>query len=161
MFFVIDLVFAIPDFHINDIIQAAKIAGSKAVSVMLILGILQVVYIRKNKISLADFGINPTQSAVFNVDKSIDETKDIIEQIVPNKISSSKFSYDKAQGFYKAKTRTSVLSWGEKIVIELKELGHSKVQLSVLSKPALRTTLVDFGKSSMNIQKIKRVFGQV
>jgi hypothetical protein len=111
-----------------------------------------------NKISLLDFDIKPTQTTIFSVDKTYEETLAIIQNTIPEKIKSYQFKYDIKQDVYKARTGASVLSWGEQIIIKITKLDNYKIQLSVLSKSLLKTTLTDFGKSSTNIKKIKLAF---
>jgi hypothetical protein len=144
----------------ETILWTAIMTGSTTLVLTLIMGLYQALYIKKHKISLDDFDIKPTQSATFTVDKTIEDTKDIIENVLPYKVNSYKFKYDREQGLYKAKTGATLRSWGEIIVIKLVQLDNYKTQLSVLSKPLLKTTLIDYGKSSMNIQKIKLAFDQ-
>ncbi|WP_435353439.1 hypothetical protein [Emticicia sp. SJ17W-69] len=100
----------------------------------------------------------PTQSAIFSVDKTIEQTIEIIENIIPQKINSNIFRYDTEQGFYKAKTNATIRSWGEIVTIKLTKMDDYQIQISVLSKSLLKTTLIDYGKSSLNIQKIRLVF---
>lgn len=97
----------------------------------------------------------PTQSATFMVDKTIEQTIEIIENIIPKKINSYKFRYDSEKGFYKATTSATIRSWGEIVTIKLTKIDDFKIQISVLSKSLLKTTLIDYGKSSLNIQKIR------
>ena len=124
------------------------------------MGILEAIYIKKNNIPVAKLGINPTQSAVFEVGMSIAEAKEIIALTIPGMIYSSQFKYDQENDLYKARTRSSLFSWGERVIIRLTEFDQSKLQLSVSSKPVLKTTLVDFGKSAVNIHNIKWAFKQ-
>lgn len=125
----------------------------------LLMGLYQYISIKKNKISLADFSISPKQSASFIVDKDIAETQEIIENILPYKLNSCKFSYNTENEIFNTKTRATMRSWGEIIAIKLTPIG-SKTQLSVFSRPVLKTTLIDYGKSSLNIKKIRAAFEQ-
>lgn len=122
--------------------------------------ILQIYNIRKHKISTDKFSLSPTQSSVFTVNISEVASIDIIENILPQKIDSGKFKYDKKLNCYKAATKITLSSWGEIILIKLVQVEANKTQWDIVSKPSLKTTLVDYGKSSINIQKIKSVFTQ-
>jgi hypothetical protein len=158
--FIVGLLFLFRNFNYETVIWAAKISGTTTLVFTIIVGLYQAVYIKTHKISLKDFDIRPTQSVTFSTDKTIEETVQIIENIIPDKINSYKFKYDKEESFYKAKTGATIRSWGEIIIIKLTQLEDHKTQLSVLSKSLLKTTLIDYGKSSMNIQKIKLAFDQ-
>jgi hypothetical protein len=53
------------------------------------------------------------QEATFTVDKTLGETKSTIENIIPDKINSFKFRYNKKLDFYKSKPGTNIRFWGE------------------------------------------------
>jgi len=156
--FIVGLIFLYRNFNYETVIWTAIISGTTTLVFTIIMGLYQAVYIKTHKISIKDFDIRPTQSVTFSIDKSIEETVQIIENIIPDKINSYKFKYDKEKGFYKAKTGATIRSWGEIIIIKLKKLENNKTHLSVISKSLLKTTLIDYGKSSLNIQKIKLAF---
>ena len=156
--FIVGLIFLYRNFNYETVIWTAIISGTTTLVFTIIMGLYQSVYIKTHKISIKDFDIRPTQSVTFSIDKSIEETVQIIENIIPDKINSYKFKYDKEKGFYKAKTGATIRSWGEIIIIKLKILEKNKTHLSVISKSLLKTTLIDYGKSSLNIQKIKLAF---
>ena len=156
--FIVGLIFLYRNFNYETVIWTAIISGTTTLVFTIIMGLYQAVYIKTHKISIKDFDIRPTQSVTFSIDKSIEETVQIIENIIPDKINSYKFKYDKVKGFYKAKTGATIRSWGEIIIIKLKKLENNKTHLSVISKSLLKTTLIDYGKSSLNIQKIKLAF---
>lgn len=125
---------------------------------MICMALYQFFYIKSHKISLNDFSIQAKQEATFTVDKTLGETRNTLENFIPGKINSHKFKYNKKLDFYKSKTGAGIRSWGEIIIVKLTELSDSKTQLYVLSEPVYKTTLIDFGKSSTNIEKIKSVF---
>lgn len=154
----IGLIFLFKSFNQATVIGTAIISFVTTLFFLFVMGVLQVIYMKKNKISLADFDIKPTQTTTFSVDKTYEETVSIIQNTIPEKIKSCQFKYDREQDIYKARTGASVLSWGEQIIIKITKLDDYKIQLSVLSKSLLKTTLIDYGKSSTNIQKIKLAF---
>ena len=155
---IVGTLFLYKNFSLETLGWTAIISATTTLVFTLFIGLNQFVYIRTNKISLADFVINPKQSAIFLVDTNIDQTKDIIENVLPDKLNSHKFKYDIENGIFKTKTGATIRSWGEIITIKLTEIDNAKTQLSVFSRPMLKTTLIDYGKSSMNIQKIKLAF---
>ena len=158
--FIVGLIFLFRNFNSETVLRTAIFSGTITLVFTIITGLYQAVYIKTHNIPLNDFDIKPSQSVTFTIDKTIEETVEIIEKNIPDKINSHKFKFDKEQGFYKAKTGATIRSWGEIVVIRVTQIDNYKTQLSVLSKSLLKTTLIDYGKSSMNIQKIKLAFDQ-
>ena len=139
----------------------AILAGITTLVLIICLGIYQFIYIKTNKIALDNFSIQATQEATFTVDKSLEDTIKAIENDIPDKINSYKFKYNKKLGFsYKTKTGATIRSWGEIIIVKLTKIDNLQTQLYVLSKPIFKTTVIDFGKSSMNIEKFRLEFHQ-
>ncbi len=122
------------------------------------MALYQAAYIKKHKIAVNNFDLRPTQSLTFIVNKPVEDITHIIEDIIPQKINSSKFNYNASEGFYKATTSTTIRSWGEVIIIKQTQLESNKTKLEVLSKPVFKATIIDFGKSSSNIHQIKLAF---
>ncbi len=118
----------------------------------------QIFYIRSNKISLKDFDIKHTKSSTFIVNQTFEEAKNVIETIIPKTINYNKIKYDLKEELFITKTSLNIYSWGETIEIKITQSENIKTQISILSKPVLMTNLFDFGKSSMNIDKIKLAF---
>jgi len=158
--FVVGLIFFYKSFSLETVAGTAILAGITSLVFIICLGLYQLIYIKTNKISLNDFSIQATQETTFTVDESMEDTIEIIENIVPENINSYKFKYNKKLDFYKTKTGASIRSFGEIIIVKLTKIDNLKTQLYVLSKPIYKTTLIDFGKSSMNIQKFRMSFNQ-
>ena len=158
--FIVGLILRFQNINSETIIWTAKITATITLGFTIFMGLYQVLLINKYKLSLSDFDIQPTQSATFIIDKTIEETKEIVENIIPSKINSSRFRFDNELCIYEAKTRTTIQSWGEIIIIKLAQFDNCKTEFSILSKSALRTTLIDYGKSSLNIHKIKLALKQ-
>ena len=158
--FVLGLIFFYKSFGWETIMWTAILAGITTLVFIICIGIYQLIYILTNKISLDDFSIQATQEATFTVDKSVEDALKTIENIIPNKINSYKFKYDEKLDLYKTKTGATIRSWGEIILVKLTKIDSLHTQLYVLSKPIYKITLIDFGKSSMNIEKFKLVFNQ-
>jgi hypothetical protein len=57
-------------------------------------------------------------------------------------------------GHIKAKTPMSVWGWGEVVEIDVSAVDNNKSQITVTSRPSLKTTLVDYGKNTENVEKI-------
>lgn len=158
--FVVGLIFFYKSFSVETVMGTAILAGITSLVFIICIGLYQLIYIKTNKISLDDFSIQATQEATFTVDKSIEETISTIENVVPENINSYKFKYNRKLDFYTTKTGTSIRSFGETIIVKLTKIDNLKTQLYVLSKPIYKTTLIDFGKSSVNIEKFRMSFNQ-
>jgi hypothetical protein len=158
--FVVGLIFFYKSFSLETVMGIAILAGITSLVFIICMGIYQLIYIKTNKISLDDFSIQATQEATFTVEKSVEDTIKTIENIIPDKINSYKFKYNNKLDFYKTKTGATIRSWGEIIIVKLTKIDNLHTQLYVLSKPIYKTTLIDFGKSSMNIEKFKLEFNQ-
>ena len=158
--FVVAIIFLFWIFRIATLTDVILLSAITTLAFMICMSLYQFFYIKSHKISLNDFSIRAKQEATFTVDKTLGETKNTIENIIPGKINSFKFRYNKKLDFYKSKTGASIRSWGENVIVKLTKISESKTQLYVLSEPVYKTTLVDFGKSSMNIEKIKSAFDQ-
>lgn len=158
--FVVGTLVFYKSFGLETILWTAILAGIVSLFFLISMGIYQLIYIRINKIPLNDFSIEASQEATFTVDKSIGETIKILETKIPGKINSYSFKYNDKLDFYKTKTGATTRSWGEIIIVKLTRTDALHTVLHILSKPILKTTLIDYGKSSMNIQKIKEEFDQ-
>jgi hypothetical protein len=110
---------------------------------------------------LADKNIN--KRGVFNLSNQVNTVQSLIISLpfdvvdtaledavlcVPNaKITT--FNY----GYVKAKTGFTWKSFGEEIIVVLEKSDASTI-IKINSKPLVKTTIVDYGKNSENVQKI-------
>jgi hypothetical protein len=53
------------------------------------------------------------------------------------------------------RTGMSWKSWGEVVRVEIRPSGHGAVRVQVASRPALGTTLVDYGKALTNVNSVR------
>jgi hypothetical protein len=60
---------------------------------------------------------------------------------------------NRSQGKIIARTGTTWKSWGEVITFDIRKM-NDVIQVKVSSRPAVRTTLVDYGKNLENVEKI-------
>lgn len=158
--FVAGLLVFYKSFDLQTIMWTAILAGIVSLFFLITIGIYQLIYIKINKISLNDFSIQARQEETFTANKSIEETIKILKNKISDKINSYPFKYNNKLDFYKTKTGATTRSWGEIIIVKLTRIDGLHTELHILSKPVLKTTLIDYGKSSMNIQKIKEEFNQ-
>lgn len=62
---------------------------------------------------------------------------------------------DPKGGQLEGRLATSLLSWGEKVSLELTALGPERTRVAVRSWCVLATTLVDYGKNAENLLRIR------
>ena len=63
---------------------------------------------------------------------------------------------DRHEGRIIAKAVMTWKTWGDVILFKIQRISNDEIQVEVSSRPALRTTLVDYGKNLENVQKIVR-----
>jgi hypothetical protein len=61
---------------------------------------------------------------------------------------------DRVQGKIVAKAGMTWKTWRDVISFEVRKIGNDGIQIEVSSRPALRTTVVDYGKNLENVEKI-------
>ena len=52
------------------------------------------------------------------------------------------------------KVPMSVKSWGERVVLQMNEVGPSATSVEVMSKASFPLTFTDYGKNAQNVQRI-------
>ncbi|AWB43642.1 hypothetical protein DCC85_04990 [Paenibacillus sp. CAA11] len=62
------------------------------------------------------------------------------------------------EGIIQASAGISWLTWGDVIEFQIKSAGEEHYFVQVLSRPAVSTTLIDYGKNLDNVQRILRYF---
>jgi hypothetical protein len=61
---------------------------------------------------------------------------------------------DHSQGKIVAKAGMTWKTWGDIISFEVRKIDNDRTQVMVSSRPAVRTTLVDYGKNLENVERI-------
>ncbi len=61
---------------------------------------------------------------------------------------------DRYQGKIVARAGMTWRTWADVISFEVRKIGSDGIQVEVSSRPAVRTTLVDYGKNLENVEKI-------
>lgn len=156
--FFVAMLFFYKNLSLQTILGIVILAGITSVAFILCISIYQIIYIKTHKISLNDFSIQAKQEATFTINKSAADTIRIMENAIPDEINAYQFKYNKNLDFYTTKTGATLRSWGEIIMVKLNRIDPLHTQLYVLSKPVYKLTLIDWGKSSMNIEKFKSAF---
>ena len=148
--FVFDLVFGI-DFGLVKSVYRAIIFG---VSMSLIFVFIQYYSLKKN-------GVTKFTSDNFKVKQSrILKSKLTKQEIIDKLENDTRFTIikfrEKENRIY-LKTKMSFKTWGEKITITVRPLENEYNEYKITSRPALSTTLADFGKNFQNVNRIEGI----
>lgn len=97
-------------------------------------------------------GIHQTRTidVALVYDHAFDSCLAAIGTALNGKISSQ----DRASGLIEARTGLTWKSYGEDILMTIREVDENHTQIRVASRPTLFITWVDYGKNSENIEKI-------
>lgn len=69
----------------------------------------------------------------------------------------SKMKIRKTDTGLKLSTRMSMKSWGENIYVDITPDEDNKIKISVISKPKIKTTIVDLGKNLENVNLLSKI----
>lgn len=70
-------------------------------------------------------------------------------------INGTKITYENEQeGIIHAKTAVNALTWGDKISVSVEKVDEERSKVHIQSKPAVATTVVDYGKNLKNVKII-------
>lgn len=158
LMFVLRFAFTVSVFSSGTVNEIFRSSATFTLLFILFIVLYQVIFAKLNNIPIKDLDVNSSQSTTFEVDMSIDGAREAIENVLPVQLNARKFTYGAESNTFKARTRATLQSWGEVIEIGLTDVGNSKTQVSVFSRPVLKTTLIDFGKSALNIHKVRLAF---
>lgn len=115
---------------------------------------------RLNKIGVKEYtdeNLSVIQNRFFRSSLSKD---DLIEQ-VKNDPKFGKMKMIETENGFILKTGVSLKSWGEEIIIVLKSQTNSIFEYQVLSRPKLRTTLIDCGKNLDNVNQFEILMNNI
>lgn len=88
------------------------------------------------------------------LDRAFDLCVESLDRIIRCNITEE----DRSQGRITAKTGINWKTWGDTISLRLNRLNDNTTHVIVSSRPAARSTLVDFGKNLENVQSIISFF---
>jgi len=103
------------------------------------------------KITDDNVGVNQTRTIETKLDKN-----ELIHKLKLDP-TTGKMKMAEIENGVLLKTGISIKSWGEEIKIILTSNKESIFKYQVSSRPRLKTTIVDYGKSIENINKIESV----
>jgi len=148
--FVFDLAFGI-DFGLEKSIYRAIIFG---VSMSLIFILAQLYSLKKSGVTkFTSDNLKVKQSRIL---KSKLTKQEIIDKL-ENDTRFTIIKFQENENRIYLKTQTSFKSWGEKITITVHPLENEFNEYKITSRPALSTTLADFGKNFQNVNRIEEL----
>ena len=83
-------------------------------------------------------------------DKAFDLCIESLNLIKRSKIRKE----DRSQGKIDARAGINWKTWGDLISLDVRKKDNDRTQVIVLSRPVVRTTLVDYGKNLENVERI-------
>lgn len=119
----------------------------------LILLLIQWLYLKKAGLSTS--GIKVIHTIVFEVTGSKEQVFEICLESINDIKKSSIGLLNKKKGVFTVNVGASIRTWGDEIHFEIKDIGNNQCKVEVTSRPALRTTVIDYGKNKENIMKIQ------
>ena len=149
------LIFMLNHFEIYSLLSSIPFELIASLFFVSVLVLIQTIYLKAYKQSLKDLDLNPIQKDSITVDYSKEKLINLISHELPYKLKSSNFIYDLEKDIYTASTGATMRSWGEKIILRIKENELNITTISILSKPSFPLTLFDYGKSQNNMRVIK------
>lgn len=127
---------------------------SFGVAMALILGYIQKRSLKKQSdtITTDATGVKPSQILQLRspFENAFDVCQDSIKTLQRGKVQSM----DRQKGEIKAKAGITWKSYGEIVEFNLRQLDDDHVEVKISSKPALPTTLVDYGKNQANVETL-------
>jgi hypothetical protein len=100
--------------------------------------------------------LNVQQERYIEVKVNIEEVFLKVQDILKGFKSLKKMTILKEMLTVSARTKTTYLSFGEKITLKFEMLSDDFVGIHIESCPALRFTLLDYGKNFTNIEYLSK-----
>lgn len=117
------------------------------------MGFLQLILTRK----LTSEQSHPEQSCEFEVSGSVSAVMELLVKSLSELRFVHNISVNETDGVISARTRGSFVSFGEQISIKVTGVGKDQVSIKLSSAPAIRFTVLDYGKNHRNIEAIRRM----
>lgn len=110
-------------------------------------------------------GVNPEKEADLLPDQSHElmirrDIEDVWEELI-GRLAQEKgwrlHSTDPIRQTMSFRRTMNLYSWGETVVIRLKDMSEGYTLLRINSKPIVSTTLIDYGRNKANVQRIESI----
>jgi len=118
----------------------------------IILSLIQMYYL--NKTGNAGAKVTLVNERVVELNGSKREVMDHCRHALDAIESCSLLERNEGEGLIRAKAGRSLYSWGEDIVIRVQEMEEDRHKVMIRSAPAVKTTLIDYGKNLDNVKRI-------
>lgn len=99
----------------------------------------------------------PDQSCEFDVSGSVPSVMALLVKSLSEVRFVRNVVVNEKDGIISARTLRSVVSFGEEIAIKVIGIGEDNVRVSISSVPAMKFTVIDYGKNYRNIQSIREM----
>jgi len=100
--------------------------------------------------------LDVNQVREIQVDGALDETFQKCVDLLKRCKTIKSVSPSKKEDFLiSARTRASIVSFGEEITLHFQELTKGIIKIQISSKPAVPFTLLDYGKNFRNVELIR------
>ncbi len=121
----------------------------------LILGTLHWVFTKRNKSRSENNSTGVHHIRQFELTEKYSKVFEICIQSLEEIKKSKVITEDRRKGLIEAKTGITWKTFGDKIQFVLTKINEDCTKVEVSSRPAVRATLVDYGKNLENIQIIE------
>jgi len=125
----------------------------------LILGTLNIIFTKKSTSQDSSKATGVHQTKVLELQLPYDKTFDLCISSLDS-VKGTVKQEERSLGKVVAKTGMTWKSFGETIQFDVRKIDNEKTQVQISSKPALPTTLVDYGRNLENVEKITEFFNK-
>ncbi len=94
------------------------------------------------------------QTRTIDLPLSYDHAFDSCLAAIGTALNGKITTQDRASGLIEARTGMTWKSFGEDILITIREMDENLTQIRIASRPSLFITWVDYGKNSENVEKV-------
>lgn len=122
-------------------------------------GFMSLILVTKHKNRLSKLGVSDYTDTNLKVIQSTSIVTSLNPEEFSKKLQSDsvvgKMSMNQKENAIELNSNVTWFSWGEVINIHSKELASDKYEYSVVSRPKLKSTILDYGKNLENIMAIE------
>jgi hypothetical protein len=119
-------------------------------------------FYRRKSLKKKGLSSDEAKELVNTTSIEISDSKELIIDHCINSIQRIKrgkiITKDDNKGFIKAKAGITWDTWGDTITFDIEELQSNTYRINILSRPFLKTTVIDYGKNLDNINRIMEYF---
>ena len=139
----------------SSVIADIIIGGIYGLLMTLVLGGLHRLKVRSLSDKRSKHNLDVVQQGTLLLALPYERAWDLCVQALGTLPRSTIEDADRAAGKQVARIGMSWSSWGEQITCDLKAVDAHTTQLTLVSRPTLKTTLLDYGKNLQNVEQIR------